>query len=96
MSKNLGTFTFASNFQVKVAEALDPRMIANSKEDLINKNNWPSDGTTLYVYRGLIVDCGKDGVYRLIDPENVLNPDFSGWEQIGTGSGGDCEWKLFE
>ncbi len=91
MSKNLGTFTFASNFQVKVAEALDPRMIASSKEDLINKNNWPSDGTTLYVYRGLIVDCGKDGVYRLIDPSKVLNSDYSGWEKIG----GDMVWDGF-
>jgi hypothetical protein len=31
MAKNLGTFTFAANFKVKAAEALDPRMVASSK-----------------------------------------------------------------
>lgn len=91
MSKNLGTFTFAANFQMKVAEAIDPRVVANSKEDLINKDNWPSDGDTLYVYRGLIVDCGADGVYRLIDPSKILNQDFSGWEQLS----GTQFWEKF-
>lgn len=85
MAKNLGTFTFAANFQVKAAEALDPRMVAASKADLINKDNWPSDGDTIYVYKGLIVDCGEDGVYRLIDPAKALSTDYSGWERIDAG-----------
>ena len=85
MAKNLGTFTFAANFQVKAAEALDPRMVAASKADLIQKSNWPSDGDTIYVYKGLIVDCGDDGVYRLIDPAKALNADYSGWERIDAG-----------
>ena len=85
MAKNLGTFTFAANFQVKAAEALDPRMVAASKADLIQKSNWPSDGDTIYVYKGLIVDCGADGVYRLIDPAKALNADYSGWERIDAG-----------
>lgn len=82
MAKNLGTFSFAANFEIKTAEALDPRMVAASKADLIKKENWPSDGDTIYVYKGLIVDCGKDGIYRLIDESKVLNDDFSGWEKI--------------
>ena len=85
MAKNLGTFTFAANFQVKAAEALDPRMVAASKADLINKANWPSDGDTIYVYNGLIVDCGADGVYRLIDKTKALASDYSGWERIDAG-----------
>lgn len=85
MAKNLGTFQFAANFQVKAAEALDPRMVASSKADLINKANWPSDGDTIYVYNGLIVDCGSDGVYRLIDASKALNADYSGWERIDAG-----------
>lgn len=85
MAKNLGTFTFAANFQVKAAEALDPRMVAASKADLITKENWPHDGDTLYVYKGLIVDCGEDGVYRLVDPTKVLATDYSGWERIDVG-----------
>lgn len=86
MAKNLGTFSFAANFEVKTAEALDPRMVASSKADLINKENWPSDEDTIYVYKGLIVDCGDDGVYRLIDESKVLAPDFSGWERIDSQS----------
>lgn len=85
MAKNLGTFTFAANFQVKAAEALDPRMVAASKADLITKENWPHDGDTIYVYKGLIVDCGADGVYRLIDPAKALATDYSGWERIDAG-----------
>lgn len=85
MAKNLGTFTFAANFQVKAAEALDPRMVAASKADLITKENWPHDGDTIYVYKGLIVDCGTDGVYRLIDPAKALATDYSGWERIDAG-----------
>lgn len=85
MAKNLGTFTFAANFQVKAAEALDPRVVATSKADLINKDNWPSDGDTIYVYKGLIVDCGEDGVYRLIDPTKALATDYSGWQRIDAG-----------
>jgi hypothetical protein len=54
-------------------------MVAASKADLINKDNWPSDGDTIYVYKGLIVDCGNDGVYRLIDSTKALAPDYSGW-----------------
>lgn len=85
MAKNKGTFQFAANFQVKVSEALDPRLVAASKADLINKDNWPSDGDTIYVYKGLIVDCGDDGVYRLINPELALATDYSGWQRIDSG-----------
>ena len=85
ITKNLGTFEFAANFQVKAAEALDPRMVAASKADLINKANWPSDGDTIYVYKGLIVDCGSDGVYRLIDPALALDAEYRGWERIDAG-----------
>ena len=85
MAKNKGIFQFAANFEVKVAEALDPRLVAASKADLINKDNWPSDGDTIYVYKGLIVDCGDDGVYRLLDPAKALDADYSGWQRIDAG-----------
>ena len=39
MSKYSNAFDFSANFKVKVAGALDPRMVAASKEDLIDKNN---------------------------------------------------------
>lgn len=37
MARNKGMFTFAANFQVKAAEALDPRSIVTTKAELINK-----------------------------------------------------------
>lgn len=85
MIRNKGTFTYAANYEVKMQAALDPRMVVSTKADLINKETWPYDGDTLYVYRGLIVDCGEDGVYRLVDPTKVLNTDYSGWERIDVG-----------
>ena len=92
MAKNLGNFTFAANFKVKIAEAIDPRMVAGSKADLIKKDNWPLDGDSIYVYKGLIVDCGEDGVYRLVDVDKVLSPDYSGWQRVDFG-GADAVFK---
>lgn len=37
MARNKGIFTFAANFQVKAAEALDPRVVVENKAELINK-----------------------------------------------------------
>ena len=50
MARNKGTFKFASNFEVKTAEALDPRIIVENKEELIDKETWPYDGDTLNLY----------------------------------------------
>jgi hypothetical protein len=86
MARNKGGFVFASNFEVKLKEALDPRIVVSAKADLINKETWPYDGDTVYLYNGLIVSAGSDGVYRLIDVNKVLNADFSGWERIDSAS----------
>lgn len=81
MARNKGTFTFAANFQVKVQEALDPRLSVSSKADLINKETWPYDGDTLYLYPNLIVGT-PEGVFMLTDVSKALNADYSGWLQI--------------
>lgn len=86
MARNKGGFVFASNFEVKLKEALDPRIVVSAKADLINKETWPYDGDTVYLYNGLIVSAGSDGVFRLIDVNKVLNTDFSGWERIDSAS----------
>ena len=86
MARNKGGFVFASNFEVKLKEALDPRIVVSAKADLINKETWPYDGDTVYLYNGLIVSAGSDGVFRLIDVNKVLNADFSGWERIDSAS----------
>ena len=82
MARNKGGFVFASNFEVKVKEALDPRVAVSAKADLINKETWPYDGDTIYLYNGLIVSAGNDGVYRLIDVTKITEADYSGWQRI--------------
>ena len=82
MARNKGGFVFASNFEVKLKEALDPRVAVSAKADLINKETWPYDGDTIYLYNGLIVSAGNDGVYRLIDITKITEADYSGWQRI--------------
>ena len=83
MARNKGTFGFAANFEVKAQEALDPRVVVDSKADLINKETWPYDGETIYLYNGLIVAVVADkSMYMLIDKTKVLEADYSGWKQL--------------
>lgn len=83
MARNKGTFTFAANFQVKAAEALDPRVVVENKAELINKETWPYDGETLYLYNGLIVAVSADkSLYMLVDKTKALQSDYSGWKQL--------------
>ena len=83
MARNKGTFTFAANFQVKAAEALDPRVVVENKAELINKETWPYDGETLYLYNGLIVAVSADkSLYMLVDKTKALESDYSGWKQL--------------
>ena len=83
MARNKGTFTFAANFQVKAAEALDPRVVVENKAELINKETWPYDGETLYLYNGLVVAVSADkALYMLIDKTKALEGDYSGWKQL--------------
>jgi hypothetical protein len=86
MARNKGGFVFASNFEVKLKEALDPRVVVSAKADLINKETWPYDGDTIYLYNGLIVSAGNDGVYRLIDVTKITEADYSGWQRIDAGA----------
>lgn len=83
MARNKGTFAFAANFEVKAQEALDPRVVVDSKADLINKETWPYDGETIYLYNGLIVAVVADkSMYMLTDKTKVLASDYSGWTQL--------------
>ena len=88
MAMNKGTFSLSANFQVKMQEALDPRMVVEKKSDLINKEKWPYDGNTLYLYKGLLVGVAETSeLYILADVSKALEPDYSGWVQVGGGSG---------
>lgn len=92
MARNKGTFTFAANFQVKAAEALDPRVVVENKAELINKETWPYDGETLYLYNGLIVAVSADkSLYMLVDKTKALQSDYSGWKQLDAAAATSTE-----
>lgn len=83
MARNKGTFQFAANFEVKLQGALDPRILVDNKSELINKETWPYDGDTIYVYNGLLVAVAADkAVYMLVDKDKILEADYSGWKQM--------------
>lgn len=83
MARNKGTFQFAANFEVKLQDALDPRILVNNKAELINKETWPYDGDTIYVYNGLLVAVAADkAIYMLVDKDKILKADYSGWKQM--------------
>ena len=83
MARNKGTFQFAANFEVKLQGALDPRILVDNKSELINKETWPYDGDTIYVYNGLLVAAAADkAIYMLVDKDKILEADYSGWKQM--------------
>lgn len=83
MARNKGQFKFAANFEVQAQEALDPRVVVEAKADLINKETWPYDGDTIYLYNGLIVAVVADkSMYMLVDKTKVTDGDYSGWKQL--------------
>lgn len=83
MARNKGTFQFAANFEVKLQGALDPRILVDNKSELINKETWPYDGDTIYVYNGLLVAVAADkAIYMLVDKDKILRADYSGWKQM--------------
>lgn len=83
MARNKGTFQFAANFEVKLQGALDPRILVDNKSELINKETWPYDGDTIYVYNGLLVAVAADkAIYMLVNKDKILEADYSGWKQM--------------
>jgi hypothetical protein len=71
MARNKGMFQFAANFEIKNAAALDPRTVVATKAELYNKETWPYDGETAYLYNGLVVSVTEENeLYMLIDSAN--------------------------
>ena len=66
MARNKGTFQFAANFEVKAAEALDPRVVVSKKSELINKSTWPGDGDIIYLYKGILVSVQEENAVQEI------------------------------
>ena len=87
MARNKGTFKFGANFEVQAAEAFDPRVVVETRADLINKETWPYDGDTIYVYNGMIVGVANDKtVWMLVDKTQITSSGYEGWKQIDASS----------
>ena len=83
MARNKGQFEFSANFQVKNAAPLDPRVAVDTKAELIDKETWPYDGNTVYLYNGLLVAVNEEkSVYQLTNKDKALASDYSGWTRI--------------
>ena len=86
-TRNKGTFAFSANFEVKMQALLDPRGGVTNKSELINKETFPYDGDTIYMKEGMLVTVSSEqSVYMLVDLENILSDDYSGWKRIDSGS----------
>ena len=70
-NKLKGTFQFAANYEVTKADALDPRVRWDDWEQMIVKSNWPVNGDTIYLYKGLIASVG-DEVWMLVDDQKFV------------------------
>ena len=74
MSRLRGAFPTSSNYEVKVQQPFDARMLVNTKADLYASDSW----SWTNVYQGMIVSVAKDpvtennGVYILKDLNNYL------------------------
>lgn len=71
-NKFKGTFSVAANYQVKMADALDPRVQWDSYEDLMVKSNWPADGDIIYAYNGLVAAVGEE-LWMLVDKDRFVD-----------------------
>lgn len=83
MARNKGMFQFAANFEIKNAAALDPRTVVATKAELYNIETWPYDGSTAYLYNGLVVSVTEENeLYMLIDSVNFTTE--SSWKKISS------------
>ena len=83
MARNKGTFKFAATLEVQVASALDPRVVVGTKAELVNKETWPYEGETVYVYNGMQVAVVEEkAIYMLVDSSKILESDYSGWKRM--------------
>ena len=83
MARNKGTFKFAATLEVQAASALDPRVVVGTKAELVNKETWPYEGETVYVYNGMQVAVVEEkAIYMLVDSSKILEADYSGWKRM--------------
>jgi hypothetical protein len=92
MAIDKGNIRTSANYDVKAQKPLDGRAVRPAKADLIKKESWSSDGSTVYVYEGMQVYVQDEKkTYYLKDLSKMFATDFSGWELMGTGAAAEVE-----
>lgn len=92
MAIDKGNIKTSANYDVKAQKPLDGRAVRPAKADLIKKESWSSDGSTVYVYEGMQVYVQDEKkTYYLKDLSKMFATDFSGWELMGTGAAAEVE-----
>lgn len=85
MARNKGTFKLSANYEVQMQAPIDPRVLVDTKADLLNKETWPYIGDTLYIYNGLTVAVlDEQEIYMLVDKTNALTEGYIGWKKVST------------
>jgi len=94
MSRNKGSFNFASNFEVLTKAPLDARLVVATKADLIDPSIWKDTNSNIWLYKGIVVSVTSDtstennGLYFLTDENNYTN--YSYWSKITSGGSIDA------
>lgn len=92
MAIDKGNIKTSANYDVRAQKPLDGRAVRPAKADLIKKESWSSDGSTVYVYEGMQVYVQDEKkTYYLKDLSKMFASDFSGWELMGTGAAPDID-----
>lgn len=85
MARNKGGIVLVNNYQVKLEQALDPRVAVATKAELFIKDTWPHDGGDPYLYDTLIVGVKDEkAVYMLIDKSKYNTEE--GWVRVDAGN----------
>ncbi|MBE6234742.1 MAG: hypothetical protein E7112_00735 [Bacteroidales bacterium] len=88
MAIDKGNIKTSANYDVRAQKPIDGRSVRPTKADLIRKESWSYDGSTVYVYEGMQVYVQDEKkTYYLKDITKLFAEDFSGWELMGTGAG---------
>lgn len=91
MSRNVGTFNFSANIEVRKAAPLDAKQKVTDKASLVTPATWNQSGD-VWLYDGAIVAVSNDstpennGIYWLCDSANYTS--YNSWIKTSTGGTG--------
>jgi len=84
MSRKRGLFSISGNFETRISEPLDARLVAQTVSNLTDFNFWRSGDNNTYLYKGIAVSVWNDsieknGIYILTADDYT---DINSWLKI--------------